>query len=78
MTYQEYFEKTRKEFAIKTDAYLKAEQALTSQANGFFDKRLLEILVKAQIEWKNAANAYNTFLDFCRKHEVNPNDTMVE
>jgi hypothetical protein len=76
MTYQEYFDKLRTEFALKTDAYLKAEKRLTEEANGFLDKKLLEDFTLAKIEWQNAANSYNTFVDFARQHTINPTDKM--
>lgn len=76
MTYQEYFEQLRKEFAIKTDAYIKAEKKLTEESNGFIDKQTLEEFTRAKIEWQNAANSYNTFLDFAQQNEINPKDKM--
>lgn len=76
MTYQEYFEKLRTEFALTTDVYIKAEKKLSEEANGFFDKKILEEFTKAKINWQNAANSYNTFLDFARQHNINPTDKM--
>jgi predicted HicB family RNase H-like nuclease len=76
MTYSEYFEQLRKEFAFKTDAYLKAEKKLTQEPDGFLDKKILEDFTRAKIEWQNAANSYNSFLDFVRQQKIDPNDKM--
>jgi hypothetical protein len=76
MTYQEYFEQLRTDFAVKTDVYIKAEQKLTEEGNGFLDKKVLEDFTRAKIEWQNSANSYNSFLDFVGQQGINPKDDM--
>ncbi|PHR45052.1 MAG: hypothetical protein COA32_13710 [Fluviicola sp.] len=76
MTYKEYFQELRKEFALKTDVYIKAEQKLTEEPNGFLNQKTLEEFTRAKVEWQNTANSYNTFLDFIKQYNINPTDEM--
>ena len=76
MTYQEYFETLRSDFALKTDVYIKAEKRLVEESGGFMNKEVVERFTRAKIDWQNAANSYNSFLDFIRQHGINPQDTM--
>jgi hypothetical protein len=76
MTYKEYFKQLRNEFATKTDEYIKAEKRLTEEPNGFVDKKVFEDYVKAKVTWQNAANSYNSFIDYAKQHQINPDDKM--
>lgn len=61
----------REDFAQKTDAYLKAEQKLFEEGNGFNNPNLLADLSEAKTEWQQAGNAYNTFLSHVVNHRLN-------
>lgn len=77
MTYQEHFEKLRKKFGEASQALMNADNKLSIQ-NGWLNKKIIDDFVKAKIEWQDAANQYNTFLDFARQTGFNPSDTMYE
>ncbi|ACU60714.1 hypothetical protein [Chitinophaga pinensis] len=76
MTYREYFEQLRTDFAYKTDAYIKAEKQLTEEP-AFIDEQVMRHFIDAKSAWQMAANKYNALIDFARLHNVNPDENMV-
>ena len=61
----------RENLAQKTDAYLKAEQKLFEEENGFNNPKLLSDLSEAKTAWQQAGNAYNTFLSHIVNNRLN-------
>lgn len=77
MTYDEYYNEIRKEFALKTTQFINAENSLTASATGFIDKSEIDNYRNAKRDWQTIANTYNTFLDYIRSRDVNPNEEMI-
>jgi hypothetical protein len=79
MTYNEYYQKARQEFAEKSDAFLKLD-GMIRQLNGFGDMVTMARYNRAKNDWQNAANTYFTFQDFWALHgaTLNPDDVMYE
>lgn len=76
MTIREHLISLREDFAVKSDAYMKAEQKLVDEANGFFDKKLLDDLSQAATEWRKASDAYHKFLSHIVNNKVNVDGEM--
>jgi hypothetical protein len=76
MTYQEYFKKIRTEFQSASQKYLEAENELFN--NGFQNINLLQKYAKAKVEFENAANLYNTYIDFVSRYNINPSEEMIK
>lgn len=71
MTIREHLISLREDFAVKSDVYIKAEQKLFEEGNGFFDKKLLDDLSKAKEAWQKASNDYHSFLSQILNHKLN-------
>ncbi len=71
MTIREHLIQLREDFAVKTDRYLKCEEKLFEEGNGFFDKKLLTDLSEAKAEWQKAANEYHLFLAHVVNNKLN-------
>ena len=76
MTYQEYFEQLRSEFAKTSERYINTEKKMTQDMDGFFDKALYDEFVKARDAWSAASNDYNGFLSFVERMNINPYDEI--
>jgi hypothetical protein len=59
---QELLEKSRLDVLEKYSKYLKAEETLARQANGFFDKKYWEDFLLSKTQWQEAANNFYTLL----------------
>lgn len=71
MTIREHLDTLREDFAMKSDAYIRAEKKLFTEGNGFFDKKLLDDLSEAKTVWQKAANDYHSFLSQIVNHKLN-------
>ncbi|MCT1526208.1 hypothetical protein [Sphingobacterium hotanense] len=71
MTIKEKLISLRENFAMKSEAYLKADQKIFEEGNGFFDKKLLGDLSDAKTAWQKAANDYNAFLSHVLNNQLN-------
>jgi hypothetical protein len=56
-----------KESSEKLALYLKAEEELTNEPEGFFDKLRLDNMVKAKSEWQLANNKFMELLSYVNK-----------
>ncbi|WP_343748176.1 hypothetical protein [Fluviicola sp.] len=62
MTLKEKLATLRIDFELKSDLFLKAEQKLWDEGNGFFDKKLLDQLAEAKLAYHKAEKEYLDFL----------------
>lgn len=76
MTIKEHLVSLREDYKTKSENYLKAEKRLTDEANGFFDKKLLDDLSEASTEWRKASDAYHNFLSHIATNRLNVDAEM--
>jgi len=67
MDIKKQLEEANKELVEKFSKYLETEIELASQANGFFDKRYLDNMIKAKSEWQLASNRFYGILSHITK-----------
>ena len=77
MTYQEYYNEVRDDFARMERELNNAEARLANSGNGFVNKSEIDNFLKAKKAWQASANTYNTFLGYIRHKDFDPNDEMV-
>lgn len=70
MTYRQLLLELRKVAQEKFGAYLKAENELLEQGDGFADITYTERLNQARTEWQNASNEHMGVLSFVVKHNI--------
>lgn len=71
MTIKEHLISLREDYIIKSENYLKTEKQLSGEANGFFDKKLLDDLSEASTAWRKASDAYHNFLSHIATNKLN-------
>jgi len=77
MTYQEKFQELQKEFTQKSDAYIKAQKALSSIL-GWGDSEELNTFLNAKVEFEEADNAYHDLLNHVRTNNISPDEPFKE
>lgn len=75
MTFQEKFDELHKDFAKKSDEYIKADRSL-SDINGFGDAQAPLDFINKKQEWQLAANNYHNFLTYFKNSGKGPSDTF--
>lgn len=76
MTIREHLEQLAHDFTVKTDTYVKAQQNLVQEGNGFFDPKLLDNLADAKTAWQQSGNAYNSMLSLVVNNRLNVDAEM--
>lgn len=77
MTYQDKFNELQKQFEQKSEAYIKAQKALSSIL-GWGDSDELSTFLNAKVEFEEADNAYHNFLTHLRDNNISPNEIYKE
>lgn len=77
MTYQEYYDKIRDDFAMMQHELNNAEAKLANSGNGFVDKSEIDNFLKVKTAWQSSANTYYIFLDYIKTKDFDPSDEMV-
>lgn len=66
----------RKDYEKKSGAYIKTEQQLFEEGNGFFDKKLLDDLAEAKASLQKAERIYHSFVSEIVSKKLNVNAEM--
>ena len=76
MTYQEKYTELRNEFSLKGRAFEEADKKLTSEPDGFINKKAIEDFLRAHKDWQDAGKKYAEFWLYCKQNQINANDEM--
>ena len=70
MDIKQQLEDAHIELVEKFSEYLKAETELANQANGFFDKKYLDKMIKTKTEWQLSSNRFYGLLSLVSKNKL--------